>query len=72
MNSNYMGKKIMKIHVENEGSNHVNMYTSKEWKEADSIADLVEDVLNICSLDHIIRNYGFGGIVLLRVCHDVR
>ena len=44
----------------------------KEWKEADSIADLVEVVLNICSLDHIIRNYGFGGIVLLRVCHDVR
>ena len=62
----------MKIHVENKGSNHVNMYTSKEWKEADSIADLVEAVLNICSLDHIIRNYGFGGIVLLRVCHDVR
>ena len=44
----------------------------KEWKEADSIADLVEVVLNICSLDHIIRNYGFGGIVLLRICHDVR
>ena len=44
----------------------------KEWKEADSIADLAEDVLNICSLDHMICNYGFGGIVLLRVCHDVR
>ena len=69
-NSNYMRKR--KIHVENEGSNHVNMYTSKAWKEVDSIADLVEAVLNICSLDHMIHNYGYGGIVLLRVCHNVR
>ena len=30
-NSNYMGKRNTKIHVENEGSNHVTMYTSKEW-----------------------------------------
>ena len=71
-NSNYMGKRKTKIHVENKGSNHVNKYTSKEWKEVDSIANLVEAVLNICSLDHMICNYGFGGIVLLRVCHEVR
>ena len=31
-NSNYMGKRNTKIHVENEGSNQVNMYMSKEWK----------------------------------------
>ena len=24
------------------------------------------------SLEHMIRNYSFGSIVLLRVCHDVR
>ena len=80
----------MKLHIENQGDNHMNMYTSKgklllmvvaqvylqfldiEWKEADSIADLVEVVLNVVSLDHMVRNYSFAGLTLLRVCHDVR
>ena len=43
-----------------------------EWKEADSIADLVEVVLNVCTLDHMVRNYSFAGLTLLRVCHNVR
>lgn len=54
-NSHYMGKRNTRIHLENEGVDHVNMYTSKEWKEAESIADLVEAVINMVSLEHMIR-----------------
>ena len=31
-NSHYMGKRNTRIHLEDRGSDHVNMYTSKEWK----------------------------------------
>ena len=54
-NSHYMGKRNTRIHLENEGVDHVNMYTSKEWKDAESIADLVEAVINMVSLEHMIR-----------------
>ena len=32
----------------------------------------MEVVLNVVSLDHMVRNYSFAGLTLLRVCHDVR
>ena len=54
-NSSFMGKRNTRIHLENEGADHVNMYTSKEWKEAESIADLVEAVINMVALEFMIR-----------------
>ena len=50
-----MGKRNTRIHLENEGADHVNMYTSKEWKEAESIADLVKAVINMVALEFMIR-----------------
>ena len=65
------GQKIeVKAHESDElGGMSVEAYTN--WSEAGSTREMVEGLLNYMAVLHMIRPWDFGGLVMLRVLHEV-
>ena len=65
------GQKIeVKAHESDElGGMSVEAYTN--WSEAGSTREMVEGLLNYIATLHMIRPWDYGGIVMIRVLHEV-
>ena len=71
-NSGVADKNKKKIQVQEVGEDQYAMGVETRWEQATTVWEVVDGIMNFMALEHMIRQYSYTGLAMLRALHNMK